>query len=87
VDHYGDDAKTKDISFSVVVAKSWELPVWSARGTELCRLIFGIDKKKHGNLYLNGKTIKIKAPKDAIQEGVAYIPEDRKLLGLFLYSQ
>ncbi|SLM17982.1 Ribose import ATP-binding protein RbsA [uncultured spirochete] len=86
VDHYGDDAKTKDISFSVGRGEILGIAGLVGAGrTELCRLIFGIDKKKHGNLYLNGKTIKIKAPKDAIQEGVAYIPEDRKLLGLFLY--
>jgi ribose transport system ATP-binding protein len=85
IDHYGDDNKIQDISFSVGSGEILGIAGLVGAGrTELCRLIFGIDKKKHGNLYLNGKIIKIKNPKSAIKTGVAYIPEDRKLLGLFL---
>src|SRR3984893_16046700 len=52
--------------------------------TELARLIFGADKRKSGEVYLNGKKLQINEPKDAIRAGIGYVPEDRKLQGVFL---
>ncbi len=52
--------------------------------TELVRAIFGIDPIESGQLFLNGKAIKIKSPRDAIRHGIAMVPEDRKQQGLFL---
>ncbi|HEX3443828.1 MAG TPA: sugar ABC transporter ATP-binding protein, partial [Chthoniobacterales bacterium] len=52
--------------------------------TELARLIFGADKRKSGEVYLNGKKLQINQPKDAIRAGIGYVPEDRKLQGVFL---
>ncbi len=52
--------------------------------TELMRLIFGIDEKNFGTFRMEGKEIKLNSPKAAVQNGVTYIPEDRKLEGLFL---
>ena len=37
-----------------------------------------------GEIYLNGNKVKIKTPKDAIRQGIAFITEDRKLYGLNL---
>jgi ribose transport system ATP-binding protein len=52
--------------------------------TELARLIFGADPKRSGDVYLNGKLVDIKHPIDAVQNGIGYVPEDRKLAGVFL---
>jgi ribose transport system ATP-binding protein len=52
--------------------------------TELARLIFGADPKESGEVYLNGKLVDIKHPIDAVQLGIGYVPEDRKLAGVFL---
>jgi ribose transport system ATP-binding protein len=52
--------------------------------TELARLIFGADKRKSGEIYLNGQKLRINQPKDAIRAGIGYVPEDRKLQGVFL---
>jgi ribose transport system ATP-binding protein len=52
--------------------------------TELARLIFGADKHKSGEIYLNGERLQINQPKDAIRAGIGYVPEDRKLQGVFL---
>ncbi len=52
--------------------------------TELARLIFGADKRKSGEVYLDGKKLQIDQPKDAIRAGIGYVPEDRKLQGVFL---
>lgn len=52
--------------------------------TELARLIFGADPKESGEVYLNGKMVEIKSPIDAVKLGIGYVPEDRKLAGVFL---
>ncbi|GMQ77785.1 MAG: sugar ABC transporter ATP-binding protein [Anaerolineae bacterium] len=52
--------------------------------TELARSIFGIGPKNEGRVFLEGKNIEIKRPKDAIKQGIAYLTEDRKAQGLFL---
>jgi ribose transport system ATP-binding protein len=52
--------------------------------TELARLIFGADKRKSGEVYLDGNKLQINQPKDAIRAGIGYVPEDRKLQGVFL---
>ncbi|SNS48437.1 monosaccharide ABC transporter ATP-binding protein, CUT2 family (TC 3.A.1.2.-) [Micrococcales bacterium KH10] len=54
--------------------------------TELARSIFGHSYGvfHHGEAYLHGKQLKLSNPKQAIKEGLAYVPEDRKMLGLNL---
>jgi ribose transport system ATP-binding protein len=52
--------------------------------TELARLIFGADPKESGEVYLNGKRVEINSPIDAVKLGIGYVPEDRKLAGVFL---
>lgn len=37
-----------------------------------------------GEMYLNGKPMNFKHPADAIESGIAYVPEDRKASGLVL---
>jgi ribose transport system ATP-binding protein len=51
--------------------------------SEIARAIFGADPLDTGTLLLNGKTLEIRNPKDSIRQGVCYLTEDRKLLGLF----
>ncbi len=53
--------------------------------TELVMSIFGAwGKITSGELYLNGKKLNISKEKDAIQEGIALVSEDRKRFGLIL---
>ena len=52
--------------------------------TELARLIYGADLKAAGTVKLDGKELAITAPEDALDNGIAYLTEDRKGLGLFL---
>jgi len=49
--------------------------------TELARLIFGADKRKSGEVFLDGIKLQIHQPQDAIRAGIGYVPEDRKLQG------
>ena len=50
--------------------------------SECVRAIFGADKVIHGTLKKNGKPVKINKPLDAMKQGIAYLPEDRKVDGI-----
>lgn len=50
--------------------------------TETTRAIFGADPKTSGEIILDGKTLDIKCPMDAIKAGVVLAPDDRKKDGL-----
>jgi D-xylose transport system ATP-binding protein len=53
--------------------------------TELVEGIFGAyPQHTTGEVKLNGKTLNINSPKEAIEAGIALLTEDRKALGLFL---
>ncbi len=52
--------------------------------TELVRALFGADKVAKKTILLDGKPVEIRNPKDAINLGIAMVPEDRKLQGLLL---
>jgi len=52
--------------------------------TETMRAIFGADKIDSGDIYVKGKKVTIKSPKDAIASGIAFLTEDRKGQGLVL---
>ncbi len=52
--------------------------------TEIARAIFGIGSYKSGEIRIDGKAIRFRHPEEAIQNGIGYVPEDRKNLGLFL---
>ena len=52
-----------------------------SKRTDVVRAIFGADKFTSGNIYMNGKPIKIKSPNKAIKAGIALLPEERKSQG------
>lgn len=52
--------------------------------TEFMRAIFGADPKSGGEIFINDKKVEINEPCDAIENGIALVPENRKEEGLFL---
>lgn len=52
--------------------------------TELLRVLFGIDRKDAGEIYVHGVKRDIASPSDAIAARIALIPEDRRMQGLVL---
>lgn len=54
-----------------------------AQRTELMEGIFGIRGVASGEIYMNGKKIKIKHPIDAMNAGIGLITEDRRGNGIF----
>lgn len=52
--------------------------------TETMHGIFGSVIPDRGKIYINGKEVSIKTPKDGIENGIAFLTEDRKGEGLVL---
>lgn len=50
--------------------------------SECVRAIFGADRVTGGSVKMNGKPVKITKPLDAMRNGIAYLPEDRKVDGI-----
>jgi len=75
----------KDISFEL---RRGEVLGFSgligAGRTEVMRAIFGADPIISGEILLEGKSVRFKSPRDAIDSGIALCPEDRKEQGLVL---
>jgi len=55
-----------------------------ARRTELMKTVFGAFKNTGGEIKLDGKPIQIKNQRDAINNGIVYVSEDRRGEGLIL---
>ncbi|MCY6485195.1 sugar ABC transporter ATP-binding protein [Clostridium aestuarii] len=77
--------KVNGVSFEV---KSGEIlgvaGLMGSGRTETAKVIFGEYKKDNGEILIEGKKVKINSPKDAIQNGICYLSEDRKTEGLIL---
>ena len=73
----------KDVSF---VLRRGEIlgfaGLMGAGRTETARLLFGADPRESGEIYVNGKQVKINSPVDAVKAGIGYLSEDRKQFGL-----
>ncbi len=52
--------------------------------TEVARVLFGIDRAESGEIWLNGKKVRIRSPQHAMDYGIAYVPEDRHQHGLVM---
>ena len=79
--------KVKDVSFGV--HKGEVLGIYGLVGagrSEAMRMIFGVDPKVSGQVFLDGQEIKIHSPRDAIKHRMGFITENRRDEGLFLRS-
>ncbi|MDR7126347.1 sugar ABC transporter ATP-binding protein [Pseudotabrizicola sp. 4114] len=85
VEHMSDARLVRDCSFEVRRGEVLGISglVGSGR-TELARLIYGADKATSGRVFLEGREVTPKSPRDALSHGIVYLTEDRKGLGLFL---
>jgi len=50
--------------------------------TELMRAIIGVDRLRSGEIRLEGKLLHNRSPKDAQENGIVLVPEDRKTQGI-----
>jgi len=78
-------AGLRDVSISV---RSGEILgvaglVGSGR-TELAETLFGLTPADSGEILINGSPVRIKSPTQSIQQGIGYVPEDRRQHGVVL---
>jgi galactofuranose transport system ATP-binding protein len=75
--------KVHDVSFDV---RRGEIAGFAgllgAGRTETARMVFGADPVKSGSMTLEGRPLQPREPIDAINRGVAFCSEDRKLEGI-----
>ncbi len=77
--------RVRDISFSLRPGEILGLAGLMGSGrTELTRALFGIDRLDTGEIFIRGKKINLTSSQQAIDAGVALIPEDRRAQGLVL---
>jgi inositol transport system ATP-binding protein len=75
----------ENISFNVRRGEIFGVAgLMGAGRTEVFESIFGITTPDSGEIIINGKRVEIKSPKDAIQNKISLVTEDRKASGLFL---
>ena len=75
----------KNISFKIHAGEVLGLGGLVGAGrTEIAQVIFGAKPKDSGQIFLDGKEINPKTPREAIDLGIAMLPEDRKRHGALL---
>jgi ribose transport system ATP-binding protein/inositol transport system ATP-binding protein len=76
----------QDISFEVHQGEILGFTGLAGAGrSETMRAIFGLDSFVSGKIYMEGKEISNKNPRQAINHGIAMVNEDRRQYGLCLY--
>jgi ABC-type sugar transport system ATPase subunit len=82
VEHLQRRGVVEDISFAVRRGEVVGLAGLVGAGrTEVSRLIFGADKRSGGTIFVDGKKVRIRSPRDAMKQGIVLLPEDRRHQG------
>ncbi|MFO7570408.1 MAG: sugar ABC transporter ATP-binding protein [Smithellaceae bacterium] len=85
VQHLSGLPNTKDVSFQLHKGEILGLAGLVGAGrTELAKLLIGAAPKTDGVTILHNREVRIDNPEIAVDHGIAYLPEDRKNLGLIL---
>ncbi len=80
---YADDFE--DITFSVREGEIVTLAGLVGAGrTEVAKSIFGVNPIEEGQIKVYGEEVEINSPQKAIDQGIVYLPENRKDEGLFV---
>lgn len=77
--------KVKDISFSLHQGEIFCLAGLVGAGrTETMRFLYGADRMESGDIYYQGKKVRVHSPTNAIALGLGMVPEDRMNHGVSL---
>lgn len=75
----------ENISFDVKKGEVFGIGgLMGSKRTEVISCIYGLDKYDEGEIFVKGKKVCIRNPKDAIRLGIGLVSEDRKKVGLVL---
>ncbi len=84
VEGLGRAGRFADISFAVRKGEVVGLAGLVGAGrTDVARAIFGIAPADRGVIRIDGEPVVVRGPQDAISRGIAYVPEDRAIAGIF----
>lgn len=73
----------RDVSFQVRRGEIVGIAgLMGAGRTELVNALFGLAPARGGEIRVQGRTVRIAGPRDALAQGLALVSEDRKRLGL-----
>jgi ribose transport system ATP-binding protein len=85
IKNFSDGKRFHNISFKVRQGEILGLAGLVGAGrSETAQAICGLNPKISGEVYYKGKKVKIDSSQDSIDNGIVYLTEDRKALGLFL---
>lgn len=85
VEHLNCGSRLKDVSFELREGEVLGLAGLMGSGrTEVVESLFGLNKDASGQVTINGQPYEIKGVRQAIDSGLALIPEDRRREGLVL---
>jgi ABC-type sugar transport system ATPase subunit len=75
----------EDVSFTLRKGEILGLAGLIGAGrTETARMLIGAGRRTRGRVFLDGKELRIRNPREAVAHGIAYVPEDRKVQALVL---
>ena len=79
------DGELDDVNFDVRSREILGIAGLEGSGaTSVIKALFGLKPVKSGSVEIDGREIVISSPRKSIDQGLAYVPEDRKADGLFL---
>ena len=85
VRHLSQGGRFRDISFDLYAGEVLGISGLIGAGrSELMRILFGVDRYDGGQILLDGREIKIRCVRDAMDAGIVMVPESRQLQGLVL---
>jgi ABC-type sugar transport system ATPase subunit len=75
----------EDVSFTLRKGEILGLAGLIGAGrTETARMLIGAGRRTRGRVFLDGNELEIRSPREAVEHGIAYVPEDRKVQALVL---
>jgi ABC-type sugar transport system ATPase subunit len=81
--HLNSGGRLMDITFTLRAGEIVGMAGLIGAGrTELCRAIFGVDPIDSGEVLLDGHSLRVRSPEDAVKAGIALVTEDRQITGL-----
>ena len=85
VEHLSVPGRFEDVSLALHAGEVVGLAgLMGAGRSELACALFGLDTVTAGQVYVNGVRVHIDDPRQAIDYGIGFVPEDRKRQGLVL---
>ena len=85
VEQLSSPGRFTDVSFRVCAGEVVGLAGLVGAGrSEVAQAVFGLDPAARGRVFVEGRPVHIRSPRDAMRVGMGFVPEDRKRQGLVL---